>query len=104
MNKFIILTNKEDYQTILENEGLHIVETYDYYFFDQLKAKYSIAQVLSDDIKITLVEEKNGKSYINHIPIKFFESFETIEGAQEELGELSGPDSDFSHLKLAANR
>ncbi|MDA3129514.1 hypothetical protein ACFPTR_00350 [Aliibacillus thermotolerans] len=102
MGKFIILTNKEDYQTDLNNDGLKVIETYDYFFFDKLKAKYTIAEVLSDDIKIKLIEESNDKTYINEIPIKFFEAFETIDEAKEELNELSGPDTDFSQLKLAA--
>lgn len=102
MSKFIILTNKEDYQTVLENDGLKLVDTYDYFFFDQLKAKYTIAEVLSDDIKIRLVEENGTKKYVNEIPIKFFEAFETAAEAREELNELTGPDTDFSHLKLAA--
>lgn len=102
MKKYIILTNKEDYQTDLNNDGLNVVETYDYYFFDRLKAKYSIAEVLSDDIKIKLIEETEEKIYINEIPIKFFEAFETIEEAKEELNELTEPDTDFSQLKLAA--
>ena len=102
MGKFIILTNKEDYQTDLNNDGLKVIETYDYFFFDKLKAKYTIAEVLSDDIKIKLIEESNDKTYINEIHIKFFEAFETIDEAKEELNELSGPDTDFSQLKLAA--
>jgi hypothetical protein len=100
MAKYIILTNKDEYQTKLETEGLEIIETYQYFFFDQLKAKYSIAQVHDDSIKITLTEEKDDKTYVNDIPVKFFEVFETIEGAQDELKELAGPNSDSSRLQL----
>nr|WP_275899483.1 hypothetical protein [Bacillus piscicola] len=88
----------------MDNDGLEIIETYDYFFFDQLKAQYTIAAVKENDMKITLKEEKNDKTYINRIPIKFFEAFETVEAAKEELGELSGPDSDFSQLKLATSK
>ncbi|MFC5712074.1 hypothetical protein ACFPU1_04730 [Thalassorhabdus alkalitolerans] len=95
---YIILTNKADYQTDVQNEGLEIVETYEYYFFKQLKATYSIAKVIKDDIKVTLREEKDGKTYTNHIPLKFFEAYEKIEDAHEELGEIAGPDSESARL------
>jgi len=100
MAKHIILTNKDDYQTELNHEGLEILDTYQYFFFDKLKAKYTIAIVHNENIKITLTENKWGTSYINHIPIKFFEAYETIEDALDELKELSGPNSNSSKLEL----
>ncbi|SDH15523.1 hypothetical protein SAMN05192534_1029 [Alteribacillus persepolensis] len=103
MDQYIILTNKEEYQTDLNNEGLEVIETYDYYFFDHLKAKYTIAKVHDNSIKIKLTEEKNDKVYVNRVPVKFFETFEKLEEAHDELRELSGPNSDSSQLKLAAN-
>ncbi|MGO4886701.1 hypothetical protein ACJ2A9_03000 [Anaerobacillus sp. MEB173] len=100
MANYIILTNKEDYQTDLNNKGLQQIETYNYLFFGKLKAKYTICKVIDDSIKIQLIEEKDGVSYINDIPVKFFEPYENIEQAQDELKELSGPDNDDSKLEL----
>lgn len=103
MGKYIVLTNKNTFQTILANEGLEPVETYHFYFFEELKAKYTIAKVLDETIKIQLFEEFEGKEYVNHIAVKFFERFETIESAREELYEIvkaSGNSEDSKHSKL----
>ncbi|CAM3583853.1 hypothetical protein LIS77_10275 [Cytobacillus firmus] len=103
MGKYIVLTNKDTFQTILENEGLKPVETYHFYFFDKLKAKYTIAEVLDENMKIQLFEEYEGKEYVNHIGVKFFERFETLEAAREELDEIvkaSGNSEDSIHSKL----
>ncbi|WP_370224559.1 hypothetical protein [Cytobacillus sp.] len=103
MGKYIVLTNKDTFQTILENEGLKPVETYHFYFFDNLKAKYTIAEVLDENMKIQLYEEYDGKEYVNHIGVKFFERFETLEAAREELDEIvkaSGNSEDSIHSKL----
>ncbi|WP_026584066.1 hypothetical protein [Bacillus sp. J33] len=103
MGKYIVLTNKDTFQTILDNDGLKPVETYHFYFFNQLKAKYTIAEVLDENIKIQLFEEYEGKEYVNHIGVKFFERFETLEAAREELDEIvkaSGNSEDSIHSKL----
>ena len=103
MGKYIVLTNKDTFQTILKNDGLEPVETYHFYFFEQLKAKYTIAKVLDDKIKIQLFEVFEGKEYVNHIAVKFFEKFETIEAAREELYEIvraSGNSEDSVNSKL----
>lgn len=103
LGKYIVLTNKESFQTILDNEGLEPVETYHFYFFDQLRAKYTIAKVLDESAKIQLFEEFEGKEYVNRIAVKFFERFETIEAAREELNEIvkaSGNSEDSVNSKL----
>lgn len=103
MGNYIVLTNKETFQTILDNEGLETVETYNFYFFDKLKAKYTIAKVIDEKSKIQLYEEFEGKEYVNHIAVKFFERFETVEAAREELNEIvkaSGNSEDSIHSKL----
>ncbi|WP_144460646.1 hypothetical protein [Siminovitchia fortis] len=92
MAKYILLTNKETFQTDLTNEGLEIVETYNFYFFDQLRAKYTIAKVLDEKAKIKMSEEYQGKEYVNYIRVKFFEHFETIEEVREELYEIVDQD------------
>jgi len=103
MGKYIVLTNKDTFQTIVDNEGLKAIETYHFYFFNELKAKYTIAEVLDDNIKIKLYEKYEGKEYVNDIRVKFFETFETIEAAQEELYEIvkaQGNSEDSQHSKL----
>jgi hypothetical protein len=103
VGKYIVLTNKETFQTVLENEGLEVVETYEFYFFEKLKAKYTIAKILDENIKIQLYENYEGKEYVNKINVKFFEKFETIEAAREELNEIvkaSGNSEDSKNSKL----
>lgn len=92
MGKFILLTNKDSFQTDLNNDGLEIVETYNFYFFDKLRAKYSIARVLDEKAKIKMSESYEGKEYVNYIRVKFFEHFETIEEVREELFEIVDKD------------
>lgn len=103
MEQYIVLTNKDTFQTILNNDGLEPIETYHFYFFEQLKAKYTIAKVVDDDFKIQLYEKYDGKEYVNHIHVKFFEKFTRIEEAREELYEIvraSGNSEDSQHSKL----
>ncbi|WP_071395777.1 hypothetical protein [Bacillus tuaregi] len=103
MEKYAVLTNKDTFQTVLENDALELVETYQFYFFDSLKATYTIAKIVDDHAKITLYEKYDGKDYINKIHVKFFETFPTIEEAREELNEIvkaSGNSEDSQHSKL----
>lgn len=103
MAEYIVLTNKNTFQTNLDNIGLEPIETYHFYFFDQLKAKYTIAKVLDPLIKIKLFEEYEGKEYINNIHVKFFEKFNSIESAREELFEIvkaSGNSEESRYSKL----
>ncbi|MBB6444457.1 hypothetical protein [Bacillus benzoevorans] len=103
MEQYIVLTNKNTFQTILKNDGLEPIETYQFYFFEQLKAKYTIAKVIGNDFKIQLYEEYEGKEYVNNIHVKFFEKFSTVEEAREELYEIvkaSGNSEDSQHSKL----
>ncbi|WP_408007945.1 hypothetical protein ACJROX_25120 [Pseudalkalibacillus sp. A8] len=103
MKKYIVLTNKDTFQTILENDGLEPVESYKFYFFDKLKSTYTIAKVLDDNAKIQLYENYEGKEYVNHIRVKFFETFENIEDAREELYEIvkaSGNSDDSKYSRL----
>jgi hypothetical protein len=98
-----VLTNKNTFQTILKNDGIEPVETYDFYFFGDLKANYTIVKVLDENIKIQLFEKYEGKEYVNNISVKFFEKFDTIEAAREELQEIvkaSGNSEDSKNAKL----
>ncbi|WP_428909138.1 hypothetical protein [Niallia sp. Krafla_26] len=103
MEKYIVLTNKDSFQTVLDNDGFQPIETYHFYFFNELKSKYTIAKIVKDSFKIQLYEKYEGKEYINNIHVKFFETFPTIEEAREELNEIvkasgNGEDSKYSKL------
>jgi hypothetical protein len=101
--KYIILTTKETFQTIVDEKGLETVETYHFYFFDEIKATYTVAKVLDDNVKIQLYEKYEGKEYVNNIKVKFFETFTSLEAAHEELNEIvkaSGSGEDSKYTKL----
>ncbi len=104
MDKYIVLTNKDTFQTVLENDGFQPVETYHFYFFDELKANYTIAKIVKDSFKIQLYEKYEEKEYINNIHVKFFETFPTIEEARKELNEIvkasGGNNEDSKYSKL----
>lgn len=106
MGKYIILTNKQTFQTKVDSNGIKPIETYNFHFFNEIKAKYTIAEVLDGDTKICLYEKYEGKEYINEIRVKFFETFDSIEAARDELGEIvkaSGNGEDSKYTKLVKN-
>lgn len=103
MDKYIILTNKDTFQTKVDGQGLEPLETYHFYFFNSIKATYTIAKVLDDNIKISLYEKYEGKEYVNNIKVKFFETFPSIEEAHQELDEIvkaSGKSDESKDSKL----
>ncbi|WP_205738431.1 ferredoxin [Billgrantia endophytica] len=63
------------------------IESYEYYFYDKKKADFTIAEVVADGKRVSIVEcDENGQT--NSVPIKFFEKFETVEEARKELKQL----------------
>jgi hypothetical protein len=95
---YVILTNKDACVTTTNSKGLVPVESYNFLFFGKLKANYTIVEVTEDNAKIQITETTTDKSYVNHIPVKFFDSYGTIKEAQEELQELADPTSEDSKL------
>lgn len=88
MEKYIILTNKKDeFSTDLTVEGIEPVESYDYFFYSEKKANYTIAKLLEDHIKVKLVEAED-ETLINRVPAKLFETFDSLDDARGELQEL----------------
>ncbi|MDM0077928.1 ferredoxin [Variovorax sp. J2P1-59] len=83
---YVILTSKPgQFRTELV-EGLRRVESADYLFFGRCKARFVIAEVVSD-CRITVIDEVPPET-VNHVPIKFFEKFTTVERARKALREL----------------
>lgn len=94
---YIILTNKEAFTTETKGEHLEPVETYEYHFFNNVKAKYTIVKVKNDQCKIKIIDNDNDQ-YINHVPLKFFEAFDDVEMARSELQELIGAEAGDAKL------
>ena len=83
---YLILTSKPgQFRTELV-EGLRRIESFDYFFFDRCKARFVIAQVASD-CRVAVIDEAP-PGVVNHVPVKFFEKFETVELARAALRQL----------------
>ena len=84
---YTILTSKPgEYETELV-DGLAQVESYDYYFYGHRKAVYTIAEIKADDIRVNVISADD-PNIINRVPIKFFETFNDLDGARSELKQL----------------
>lgn len=85
---YLILTSKEgEFRTEPIDDGLLPVEAYDYLFYGRKKATFVIAECLQAS-KIRVTDNSLPPS-INDIPTKFFEKFDTLEKAREELRRLA---------------
>lgn len=98
MEKYIILTNNEEFSTETDTPGIESVETYQYYFFNEPKSKFTVAKVKDGSIKIVITDGED-PSKINRIPVRIFPSFDEIEGAQKELNVLTERKRDYAKLE-----
>jgi hypothetical protein len=84
---YVILTSKPgEFRTELV-DGLRPVETYDYFFYGDRKARFVIAELLRD-IKVRVIDE-SPPPIVNNVPSKFLEKFETAQDAYKELEHLT---------------
>jgi hypothetical protein len=83
---YVILTSKPGQFRTDILDGLRPVETYDYLFYGQNKARFVIAELLRDT-KIRVIEDES--AIVNDVPTKFLERFETVELAFNELQHLT---------------
>ena len=83
---YLILTSKPgQFRTELV-EGLRRIESSDYFFFGRCRARFVIAEVVSD-CRVAVIDE-TPPEVVNHVPIKFFEKFETVDLARAALRQL----------------
>ena len=84
---YVILTSKPGQFRTEPTPGLRPVESFDYLFFGRRKARFVIAEVMSPDCRVTVTDE-TPPEVVNHVPIKFLESFDSVERARAALREL----------------
>ncbi|CCN03030.1 hypothetical protein [Bordetella bronchiseptica] len=84
---YVILTNKPGQFHTEAGPEFEVVEEYDYLFYGQRKAIYQIA-ALRGEAKVAIVEEGPG-AVVNHVPSKFLEKFESVQGARDALTDLT---------------
>ncbi len=96
---YIILASKDNQYRSEVVDGLRAVEKYDYYFYDQKRAEFVIAEVISPTTRVKIVSAGEPED-VNYVPVKIFESFEDIDEARSELESLIS----FGHLKTELRR
>jgi len=85
---YVVLTSKPgQFRTELDG-ALKAIETWDYLFCGQLKAKFVIAQ-LAEEAKVRVVDE-TPPEVVNLVPTKFLPRFDSVEKARAELKTLAG--------------
>lgn len=85
---YVILTTKPGQFRTEISDGVVPVESYDYFFYGNKRAQFTIAELLRDDARITIVEDEPPQ-ITNSVPSKLFEKFGTREEALRELNTLT---------------
>ena len=84
---YVILTSKPGQYRTEITAGVRPVESYDYMYYGNRKARFVIAELISP-AKIVVTDE-TPPQVVNHIPIKFFQQFSTVEQARVQLQDLT---------------
>ncbi len=84
---FVILTDKDGVFRTEADDSLRPVEAWDYFFYGQHKARFTLAEVLRET-RLRIVEP-GPASPANLVPSKLLEHFDTIEDARKELSSLT---------------
>jgi len=84
---YVILTSKTGLFKTELSEGLTAIQTYDYFWFGQKKARFVIAQIEGTP-KIRIVDDEP-PHLVNCIPSKLVQKFDTVDAALEELQSLA---------------
>lgn len=95
---YVILTTKPGVFRTEADDGVDVVETYDYVFYGRTLAVFSIAR-LRRDTKLVVTEE-TPPYVVNRVPSKFLEKFASVDAARKELAHLTRFGSMESTLTL----
>lgn len=85
---YVLITSKPNEYQAIPGEGLTPVKQFDYYFFNRKRSVFTIAEVTGPGARV-VIQEVGENGTRNSIPVKFFESFETVEAAEAELASLA---------------
>ena len=84
---FVILTDKDGVFRTEADASLRPIEAYDYFFYGQHRARFTLAEVLQET-KVRIIEA-DPASPVNLVPSKLLEHFDTVEDARRELTSLT---------------
>lgn len=85
---YVLITSKPGEYDAIPGDGVTPVKRFDYFFYDRKRASYVIAEVQSSSARVG-IRELDEQGTCNSVPIKFFESFESVEDAEKELASLA---------------
>lgn len=85
---YIIVTSKPQEYAADHGDGVRPIEVYDYFFYGQHRATFTIGEVLRDDARVQIIDTED-PTCINSVPIKFFGDFDEVGDARAELEELT---------------
>lgn len=101
MTTYILMTSKVKEYVAEPEKGMTVVKVFDHYFCDQKRSEFSVARVESPDARVRITELGEGGT-VNSIPFKFFESFDSVDGAESELQELVSADPENTRIEPQA--
>jgi len=84
---YVILTSKTGQFHTELTDGLRPLQAYDYLFYGQKRAHFIIAELLSDTVRIRVIEDET--AIVNEVPSKFLERFDSVDRAYDELKHLT---------------
>ncbi len=83
----VILTDKDGVVRTEADASLRPIEAYDYYFYGQHRARFTLAEVVHET-RIRIIETDPAIP-VNLVPSKLLEHFDTIEDARKQLASLT---------------
>ena len=84
---YVILTSKDGIFRTEGNDQLRPVETWDYIFYGQRRARFVVAELLGET-RVRVIDEQTPPN-INLVRSKFLEHFDTLEDVRRELTSLT---------------
>lgn len=84
---FIVATAKPGEYDAEPGDGLRPVETYQYLFYGELKAVFTVCEVVGEGARVSIIDAGD-PSCVNAVPIKFYDAFDTVDDARAELDQL----------------
>lgn len=84
---FVILTDKDGVFHTEADDALRPVERYDYLFYGQRRARFTLAEVVAET-RVRIIDA-DAPGRVNLVPSKLLPHFDTIEAARRELSSLT---------------
>lgn len=87
MSEYVLLTSTDRYRTLEENPALEKVAEYQYHFFGKVKSTFTLCKMKETNTKL-VIQGVSETFPDNHIPLRVFPKFNSIEEAEKEIYDL----------------